>query len=266
MHPAPYIKWPQTNRSMSRRIHFFFVEGVIGAGKSTFLNRVVPLLYNRGIRNVVIVPEPLHLWTNVDGMNLLQLFYENQRRWAFTFQVHAMSTRITVVREAIQRHIDEITDDNNDDIVVVCERSVFTDRHVFVETLVADGIMSEIERAAYVRAYEYFGAHDYHGNHAGVIYLRSLPKTCAEHMRIRDRIEEASVPLTYLEKLHIQHELAIADTTTWNGASSRLILNVESIGRIHDDDDAANKCADQLFAFITKAMQMTKDTRRRQQQ
>ena len=234
-----------------RQVHFFFVEGVIGAGKSTMLERIVPLLRVRGLRNVIVVPEPLDLWTDVGGTNLLQLFYENQKRWAFTFQMHAMSTRITSVWQALERVGMDCGDDDDADIVVVCERSVFTDRHVFVETLVDDGIMSNVEKAAYVRAFDYFAAHDYRGNHAGVIYLRSLPKTCAEHMRVRDRVEEAGVPLTYLEKLHVHHERAIADATTWNGAR-RLILDVESLGRIHDNDDDANTCADQLFAFITK--------------
>jgi len=104
-----------------------------------------------------------------------------------------------------------------------------------------------------VRAFEYFGSHDYPGEHAGVIYLRTLPKTCAEHICERARVEETTVPLDYLERLHQQHERAINDSSeTWRGAE-RLVLNVEQLGRINDDDAAADRCARKLACFITKA-------------
>lgn len=234
-------------------VRYFFVEGSIGAGKSTLLERMQDRLRNLGITRLVVVPEPLDLWTDCDGHNLLDLFYKDQARWAHTFQVHAMSTRITAVREAIERHrrAEQHFDDGSD-IIVLCERSVFTDRHVFVETLVEDGKMSAAEYAAYIRAFNYFGRHDYPGEHAGVIYLRTRPETCKAHMQERDRTEESGVPLDYLQRLHAQHERAIADTLeTWRGAE-RLILDVERLGRINDDDEAADKCARQLYEFITK--------------
>jgi len=128
-------------------IRYFFVEGSIGAGKSTLIERMESRLRALGVTRLVVVPEPIDMWTDCDGSNLLELFYSDQRRWAHTFQVHAMSTRITAVRRAIERFELEVGGDAP--VVVLCERSVYTDRHVFVETLVADGKMSEAERAAY---------------------------------------------------------------------------------------------------------------------
>lgn len=43
------------------------VEGNIGSGKSTFLN------YCESDEEVVTLPEPVGLWTNVGGVNLLVL-------------------------------------------------------------------------------------------------------------------------------------------------------------------------------------------------
>lgn len=234
------------------RIRYFFVEGGIGAGKSTLIATMEQRLRAAGIDNLVVVPEPLERWTDVDGTNLLELFYEDPQRWAYTFQVHAMSTRVTAVRQAIDAFLERrASTDEVDELVVMCERSVFTDRFVFVETLVADGTMSEAERNAYVVAYRYFGAHGYPGEHAGVIYLRSRPETCEQHMRERDRTEEAHVALEYLERLHHQHERAIGNTEAWNGAE-RLTLDVEQLGRIHEQEEAADTCARILHAFITK--------------
>ena len=103
-----------------------------------------------------------------------------------------------------------------------------------------------------MRAFDYFGSHDYPGEHAGVIYLRTQPKTCAEHICERARVEETTVPLEYLERLHAQHKRAINDSSeTWRGAE-RLVLDVEQLGRINDDDEAADRCARKLARFITK--------------
>jgi len=232
------------------RVRYFFVEGSIGAGKSTLLARTETRLRALGLVNLVVVPEPLDRWTDVDGSNLLQLFYDDQSRWAHTFQMHAMSTRITAVREAVEQALVKCR--FGEDLIVLCERSVFTDRFVFVEALVADGVMSQAEHAAYLCAYRYFGEREYPGEHAGVVYLRSQPHTCQNHMRERDRTEETSVSMAYLERLHEHHERAIANDKAWHGAE-RLILDVEALGRIHDDDAAADKCAATLHRFITKA-------------
>jgi deoxyadenosine/deoxycytidine kinase len=40
----------------------------------------------------------------------------------------------------------------------------------------------------------------------GFIYLRTDPETCHKRMNKRNRSEEASVPLAYLQKLHDKHE------------------------------------------------------------
>ena len=65
------------------------VEGNIGAGKSTFLSilqRKLP---------VDVVFEPTNKWQQVgeDG-NLLDLFYKDTLRWAYTFQSYAFISRI----------------------------------------------------------------------------------------------------------------------------------------------------------------------------
>lgn len=58
----------------------FLVEGNIGSGKSTFLAK----LHNLKLP-VVTIPEPVDVWTSYEGHNYLQYFYDNPRKWGFTF-------------------------------------------------------------------------------------------------------------------------------------------------------------------------------------
>ena len=39
-----------------------------------------------------------------------------------------------------------------------------------------------------------------------LVYLRASPDTCLERLQKRSRKEEASVPIEYLEDLHLLHE------------------------------------------------------------
>ena len=60
------------------------IEGNIGAGKSTFLK----VLQNQ--LNADIIFEPTNKWQEIDReSNLLDLFYKDTPRWAYTFQSYA---------------------------------------------------------------------------------------------------------------------------------------------------------------------------------
>ena len=69
------------------------IEGNIGAGKSTLLTAL------KGSQlDWCFIDEPLDAWTslsNEEGVNILQLYYTDQSRWASTFQINAvLSTSI----------------------------------------------------------------------------------------------------------------------------------------------------------------------------
>lgn len=89
----------------------FCVEGNIGAGKSSFLS-----MARDGTRReshggadfrgadihelIEVVQEPVDEWKDVGGDNLLDLFYRNQKRYAFTFQQYVLISRMKAVRAA----------------------------------------------------------------------------------------------------------------------------------------------------------------------
>jgi len=73
----------------SQMRHILIIEGNIGAGKSTLLR----LLSEHFAIDPVC--EPLERWQNVgNGDNLLDRFYKDINRWAYTFQTYAFVTRV----------------------------------------------------------------------------------------------------------------------------------------------------------------------------
>jgi len=71
------------------------VEGNLGSGKTTFLK-----LLSEHIPEITLMKEPVELWQNVQGHNLLELYYKNFKRWSFTFQTYALFSRMQLWREA----------------------------------------------------------------------------------------------------------------------------------------------------------------------
>src|SRR5713101_366551 len=94
---------------------YFVLEGNIGAGKSTFLKKIGEYL------DVQLVFEPHDKWQQVVGTNnILDKFYTDPTRWAYTFQTHTFITRMKALQENSQR--------NYAGAIQVLERSVYSDR------------------------------------------------------------------------------------------------------------------------------------------
>ena len=69
----------------------FTIEGNIGCGKSTFLE-----LLRERFPEAKWIEEPVAEWQNVGGknINMLEKYYQEPKRWGFTFQIFAIYTRI----------------------------------------------------------------------------------------------------------------------------------------------------------------------------
>jgi SAM-dependent methyltransferase len=77
------------------------LDGNIGAGKSTLLAEI-----RKALPDLHVVDEPVGQWTalhNAAGKNLLELFYEDKKRWSYTFQSSAYINRYTNMTEAIKK-------------------------------------------------------------------------------------------------------------------------------------------------------------------
>ena len=174
------------------------LDGNIGAGKSTLLEAI-----RIAMPDVEVVLEPVGEWTRLKdaaGKSLLVLFYEDKRRWAYTFQNCAILTRLRSLKAVLASTKKQI---------VVTERSVLTDRFVFAEMLRASGDLSDIEWSLYNQWYNTFASDLPIG---GVIYLTTGVGTSADRITRRGRAGEGSIDPDYLIALEAQHERWLAST------------------------------------------------------
>ncbi len=170
----------------------FIVEGNIGAGKSTFLR----LIQSRVDAQVVY--EPCAQWQNIagSGENLLEKFYSDTKRWAYTFQTYAFVSRL--VEQSKQMA-------SNTTGLQILERSVFSDRYCFASNAHAAGLMSPLEWTIYKEWFNWL-VDQYVPRPTGFIYLQTNPNICFDRLKKRGRSEESIVALEYLEALHACHE------------------------------------------------------------
>ena len=174
------------------------LDGNVGAGKSFLLDQIA-----KAFPDVEVVQEPVGEWMrlkNAEGKSLLELFYEDKRRWAYTFQNCAILTRLRTIKEALA---------TTKKRVIVTERSVLTDRFVFAEMLLESGDIDSLEWELYMN---WFNTFTKDLPMSGVIYLTTGVGTSAERIVRRGRHGEEHIPLDYLLALDTQHHKWLSET------------------------------------------------------
>jgi len=189
------------------------IEGNIGCGKSTFLSYLISQAtmdsaessssssgYSRigtlAGKSVIFVPEPVSDWATIrdeDDTPMLSLFYKDQKRNAFSFQMMAYISRLVAIKRAMESDVD----------VVITERCLYTDKEVFAKMLYEDDMIREVDYQIYLRWFEEF-AKTVRPSH--VLYLSADPETCLARTRVRSRDGEDGIPLEYLARCHAFHE------------------------------------------------------------
>ena len=150
------------------------IDGNIASGKTTVLTEIQKKGYP-----VYFEPFEENPW--------LPLYYQDPKTYSLNTQLWFLSERFRQYKQA----------DFNSDGIVFVERSMYTDRFVFVELIRRQGNMNDLE----------YNTYKHHFN----IYKNPLPdltivlntsaKMCKERMDGRGRGMESSVPLDYLQQL-----------------------------------------------------------------
>jgi len=179
----------------------FTIEGNIGVGKTTLINtlRHTPEITGR---KVIFLEEPVAIWESIKddaGKNIIELFYSDQQAYAFSFQMMAYISRLTALKDAMAQHPDAI---------IITERSVYTDKHIFAKMLFDDKKISSIEYHIYNKWFDHFLKD---GPLSGIIYLKCEPSIANERVIKRSRVGE-TIPLEYLERCHQYHQQWIENT------------------------------------------------------
>ncbi len=168
------------------------VEGNIGSGKSTILKHLESLKND----NIVFVPEPVAEWLNikVNDKNVLELFYENQKENSFWFQILAYITRLRNFLDIVEK---------NPDKIIICERSIYTDKYVFAKMLHEAGNINEIEWKTYCYWFDTFKDKTKVDT---ILYVNTEPDECYKRINKRSRPEEVDkISKDYLTVCHNKH-------------------------------------------------------------
>jgi len=222
---------------MTQTAPHFIVEGNIGAGKSTFLRLMHTEL------GIDVIYEPTDKWQRKDKEgNLLDLFYKDTPRWAYTFQSYAFISRIQSQIE----HESTVTSTAPQ----IYERSVYCDRYCFAKNCFELGFMSALEWSIYK---EWFGwlVQAYTKKPSGFIYLRTTPEVCYQRIQKRSRCEESAIPLSYLQSLHARHEeWLIAQQEVLASLLDVPILVLDCTKEFETDHIARRAMLDQVQQFV----------------
>lgn len=224
-------------RVISRNM-FIYIEGNIGAGKTTFVEALEKYFTKKQIKDGVIKREPVDQWLSTKdstGKNLLEYFYEDTKKYGFAFQMNAFISRTKDILDLDKNKLNFI------------ERSVFTDKNVFMECNYQRKNIGEIEYNIYQQWFDLFS--EKFGLKADMyIYLKTNKEICDQRIMKRDRTGESSIPLDYLEHLNTLHEEWL-DRETKNGVK---VITIDASQDFITEPDKLELEFDRILSEIKK--------------
>jgi len=192
------------------------LAGMIGAGKSTYTT-----LISNELRSTAF-------YEHVDDNSILEKFYDDPRRWAFSLQIFFLNTRFRSIKEAlVHRHN-------------VLDRSIYEDA-LFTRINYEQGNMSEAEMTLYTdlldNMMEEIDGMPKKGPDL-LIYLRGSLDTHLERIKKRGRpfeqVEGNPELMNYYERLHGRYDDWFADYDK----SPTLVIDIDEINLEREGDKA----------------------------
>ena len=162
----------------------YALEGNIGSGKTTIMK-----IISNHFKDGEFIEEPVKQWQNLGGMNLLDSFYSDPKRWGFSFEFFSMLTKIEALLKAAE----------SDKPIIIIERSIFSNK-VFIELSKELGKLDTMEHCMLMNTYDFYMAHVY-PQISGIIYLDTPVDECIRRITKRNRGEECTIEKSYLESI-----------------------------------------------------------------
>jgi deoxyadenosine/deoxycytidine kinase len=196
------------------------IEGNIGSGKSTLID-MMKNKWSDKHPNYIFLKEPVDIWENIkdknDDENILQKFYKDSNKYAFSFQMLAYMTFHQQLIKAIN--------ESNENTIIFCERSMDSSKAIFAKMLYDSGAINNIE-------YQVLKMFYYQIKNIPIdiiAYIDSTVQTCYERIKYRARTGEHNIQIKYLKKCEKYHREWLSN--------KKFILNKNYI-RIDDTKDS----------------------------
>jgi deoxyadenosine/deoxycytidine kinase len=210
---------------MDFEIEIISIEGNIGSGKSTLLNKlrlyideIIYLKKENKVIKIIYLDEPLDTWELIKDENnitLLEKYYDNQEKYAFSFQLNALFSRIKLLKDAINKEKElnikkEFIKGENyvsskiDKLIIITDRSIFNDKMVFTQMLYDIKKINIIDYQIYLNLFSIFEK-EFPLNK--IIYVNSSSHICNNRITKRNRIAEVNkISYDYLKLCEYYHE------------------------------------------------------------
>ena len=191
----------------------YALEGNIGAGKTTILK-----IIGKHFKDAEIVEEPVKQWQNLGGMNLLESFYTNPKRWGFSFEFYSMFTKLRALLNAA----------NTDKPIIIIERSILSNK-IFMDISEELGKLDKMEYRMLKNTYDFYIQYVY-PQITGIIYLDTPVDECIRRITKRNRGEECTIEKSYLELIKKKYD-------ELGNSSSMIIIIVDGMYDCERDSD-----------------------------
>lgn len=203
------------------------VDGIIGAGKSTIIEKcLMPILSQRGYK-VCPIYEPVEEWKENGS---LERYYSDPSRYGYQFQTRIFHDRIKACRDAYQ-----FFEGGDIPDIFILERSIYTDR-IFMKMLHESFVISDHEYRDYMDLWSMW--RELMPFHFDMfVYLNPTVDAAMERIQIRARGGESRVTKDYQSLLRDEHDLFFrGDSIASKDACCRVIQG-RPIYRITTDDN-----------------------------
>lgn len=209
----------------------YLVEGNIGAGKSTFLQ-----LIKDQLPQLEVAFEPVQAWHTADhGKSLLQNFYSDTQRWAYTMESFTLIHRVFENTKLNPRAI------------TLAERSIYSGFYCFAKNSYLNNHMSRLEWNIYKQLFDFLTSHNSYCKPTGFIYLQTDPAVAYERVIRRNRAAEKLISRSYMDQIHEKHESLLLEQASPITAP---ILVLDGNQNFEEDPAVFNQMSKQVQDFI----------------
>ena len=218
------------------------IEGNVGCGKSLFIHnliRHIKTIDSEAFTLIEEIPEPIQKWQNLNGVNLLEEMYKDPKKFSFPFQTYVHMTMMQ-----------NYANSNKNKYIRIVERSLWSAKFCFVESLHNNGTFSDTEYQIleeWIQFLTLSNKINYKIDH--IVYLKSDPNIAFKRMQKRGRMEERNTTIKYIKEIHDAHEKWLNDDSENYPSIEKTVINVNE-----GLEEVNNQCKSHYEHICNKAI------------